>query len=126
VGTLLLGESQIETVVDGMIQLTGNSDGAARQASRAEKCFEETRQAHRDFVNLQLADAAEPCRAPCGVADLGDQKIGRYQRRSSHDDGDRLAGVRLLREKPFERDAGVDDQAHRVSRSSRISCSAEG
>ena len=46
--------------------------------------------------------------------------------RSIAQDRECLAAVRLFRfrEKPFQRDARVDDQAHRVSRPSRISSSA--
>jgi len=50
------------------------------------------------------------------LAYLGNQKIRRDRGRSIAQDRECLAAVRLFRfrEKPFQRDARVDDQAHRV------------
>jgi hypothetical protein len=45
----------------------------------------------------------------------GDQKIRRDQHSSILQNGDRLAGVRPLEKKPFERNARVDDEDNLVS-----------
>jgi len=109
-----------------MVQLPGNSNGSRRQASPAKERVEGSRQARCDFHYLDLADAAETCRAPRSIAHFRDKKIRRDQSGTVLDNCQRLVGERLFREKPFERDARVNDQAHRASRSSRTICSAVG
>jgi len=78
------------------------------------------------FRSLILIDAAEPRRPPRGIADFGDDNIRRNQRRIVLNDGERLGGKRLVNQKPLQSNAGVDNEGHRRSRSSRMSCSEVG
>jgi len=108
-GLLCLGESQIKAVINRMVELTGDRDGLPPQSRRAHQIVEEPWQSGGDCVNLGLADPAEPCRAPRRIAHLSNQKIWGDQSRSTLHDRERLTGVKLLRKKPFQRDARVDD-----------------
>ena len=97
-GLLRLGKSQIEAVVNGVVKLTGDGDGPRRQSCCTHERIEEPGQARGDLVDLSLADTAEPCRPPCGIAHLGYQKIRRDQSSSVLDNGYRSARVRLIPE----------------------------
>jgi hypothetical protein len=60
-----------------MVGPSGNSHGARRQPGRTYERVKKTWQIGGDLTQLSLADAAEPCRAPCRIAYLGNQKIRR-------------------------------------------------
>ena len=52
-GLLRLGEGQIETIVNAMVELTGNSYGARRQPGRTYERAEETGQIGADLTHLR-------------------------------------------------------------------------
>jgi len=73
-----------------------------------------------------LVDAAQPRQAPAGIAHFHNQQIRRDQRRIVTDDRKSSVAIGFVDKKPFERNAGIDDEAHPLSRASRISSSAVG
>src|SRR5439155_18248370 len=84
------------------------------------------RQCSREYRQLVRVDAAEARRAPSCIADFGDEDFRCDNRLRALGKSERFGRIRLANEEPFECHTRINDERHRLSRSSRIISSALG